>query len=199
MIPVSNHYETVVELAESLDGLLLSGGGDINPLYFGEEPIRGLGRVHPFRDELELRLIQAVLQKGKPILGICRGCQILNVATGGDMYQDLPSQVKNVLQHSQRAPRFHASHTVGVERGTRLFDIFQTDVLAVNSFHHQANRSVGSGYRVSVTAKDGVMEAFESVDHPFVIGVQWHPENMIEVDPLANRLFDAFVQSCLEK
>lgn len=196
VIPLSDHYDAIAELAERLDGLLLSGGNDINPLYFGEQPLPGLGKVNPLRDELEIRLIREMIALDKPILGICRGCQILNVATGGTMYQDIHTQVPNVLQHSQKAPRYHASHTVEIDTESKLYAITQTQSLQINSFHHQANRTVASGFRITALAPDGVMEAFESVAHRFVVGVQWHPENMIQVDEASHRLFQSFMQAC---
>jgi putative glutamine amidotransferase len=196
VIPVSEHFDAVEELAGQLGGLLLSGGNDINPLYFGEQPLPGLGKVNPLRDELEIRLIKAMLALDKPILGICRGCQILNVAAGGTMYQDINTQVENVLQHSQRAPRFHASHTVEILPESKLREIIQAANFRVNSFHHQANRDVATGFRVAALAPDGVTEAFESLSHRYVVGVQWHPECMIQVDEASNRLFQSFIKAC---
>lgn len=196
VIPLSSHFETLLELVGRLDGLLLSGGNDIDPLYFGEQPMHGLGKIHPLRDELEVHLIQAMLHVNKPILGICRGCQILNVATGGDMYQDINTQVLNVIQHSQKAPRYHASHTIEVNTNSLLYQALQVQNLRVNSFHHQTNRNVSDGFQVTAVAPDGIVEAFESTKHSFVVGVQWHPENMIQVDEAANRLFVAFINAC---
>jgi putative glutamine amidotransferase len=196
VIPISQQNDSISELANRLDGLLLSGGIDINPLLYGEQPLPGLGKVHPLRDEWEIRLIESMLRLNKPILGICRGAQILNVATGGTMYQDINTQVSNVLQHTQRAPRYHASHHIMIATDSKLYEIAQSDKLLINSFHHQANRTVGPGFRVAASAQDGVMEAFESISHRFVIGVQWHPENMTQVDELSNRLFQSFIEAC---
>lgn len=196
IIPMSNHLVTVEELAEFLDGLLLPGGNDINPLYFNEDPHPGLGKVHPFRDALEIRLIHAMIQRNKPILGICRGCQILNVATGGNMVQDIASQIEAPIQHSQKSPRFHASHYVRIAPGSKLAAIAAQEELAVNSYHHQANRQVGPGFQVTAYASDGVVEAFESIGETFILGVQWHPEHMIPQDDASARMFQAFIEAC---
>ncbi|MFC5650345.1 gamma-glutamyl-gamma-aminobutyrate hydrolase family protein [Paenibacillus solisilvae] len=196
VIPITAQLDAIDELAVRLDGLLLSGGNDINPLYFGEQPLPGLGKVNPLRDELEIRLILSVLSLDKPVFGICRGAQILNVATGGTMYQDIYTQVTDVIQHSQNAPQYHASHTIKVASGSKLHEIVQSEECLINSYHHQANRAVGRGFKITAVAPDGIPEAFESESHRFAVGVQWHPENRIHIDEPSNRLFQAFVEAC---
>lgn len=188
-------------IANCIDGLLLSGGGDIDPTLFNEEPHVNLGQITPERDYFELTLIKNLLEKNKPILAICRGCQILNIAGGGDMYQDIYSQkAETLLQHSQNAPRSHGSHFVEVVEGSLLFKLTQSKRFKVNSFHHQAVREMGEGFVISATASDGVIEAFESAKHRFVLGIQWHPECMIgEGDPFSRAIFEAFVEACKEQ
>lgn len=188
-------YE-VEGLVERIDGLLLSGGGDIDPTLFGEEPIPGLGQITPDRDRLEIELIQLFMEKDRPLLAICRGCQILNVAAGGTMYQDLYKQRRGLLQHFQHAPRHHASHYVTIQANTLLHQITGLDVYKVNSFHHQAVKDPAADFVVSATSRDGVIEAIESRHHRFVLGVQWHPENMTETDEQAQKLFEKFVEAC---
>jgi putative glutamine amidotransferase len=183
-------------MSEQLDGLLLSGGGDIDPTLFDEEPHPELGEIVPDRDEMEIALIEQFIAQDKPILGICRGCQILNVALGGDMYQDLQGQKPAVLQHGQRAPRSHASHSIQIVEESLLHSIFEKILVKVNSFHHQAVRKVVAPLKVTAVSCDGVVEAFESEAHSFVMGVQWHPESMVETDEGAKRLFDTFVVAC---
>ncbi len=202
---------------EGADGLVLSGGFDIDPRLFGEEPLPGLGRLEPDRDVWEVALVRAALGRDLPLLAICRGMQLLNVAMGGDMYQDLASQRPGSAKHFQEAPGWWPSHAVRVEPGSRLASLLgcegpptagsgggagaATDppgsggfTLTVNSLHHQAIRGPGHGLRVVATAPDGVAEAVESPDHRFVLGVQWHPE-LMEGD----RLVAAFVDACRER
>lgn len=186
------------QLIEMLDGLLLTGGGDINPLLFGEEPHRQLGEVSPSRDSIEVTLAQKMLNLDKPILGICRGEQVLNVAIGGDLYQDIYAQnEKDILQHIQKAPRGHLTHYVQVEKGSLLESIVGQTELQVNSYHHQAVKQVPKPFRIVGIASDGIVEAIESTAHRFVIGVQWHPEELVAFNDTAScRLFEKFIKSC---
>jgi putative glutamine amidotransferase len=178
---------------ESIDGLLLSGGTDLDPAAFGEEPRYPLKTIDPTRDAFELALCRAALEAGVPIFGICRGIQVLNLAAGGTVYQDLAGQVDGALRHEQDAPRWHPTHAVSIEEGTRLHAILQETACRVNSFHHQAVRDVARGFAVSARATDGVIEAIESVHAPFALGVQWHPENTHRTLDTSKRLFAAFV------
>ncbi|MBD7909040.1 gamma-glutamyl-gamma-aminobutyrate hydrolase family protein [Sporosarcina gallistercoris] len=188
----------VGSLVERLDGLLLSGGFDINPLFYDEEPIKELGEISPGRDDNEMELVRAFLQADKPVLGICRGHQVLNVAQGGTMYQDIHALMDgDILQHVQNARRDHLSHRVELVENSKISTIFGTTNILVNSFHHQAVKDVSDGFTVGGTASDGVIEAIESEKHKFVIGVQWHPENTACAgDVPSNRLFNAFVEAC---
>lgn len=183
------------QLCDRLDGLLLTGGPDLDPAYFGEEPIRGLGRVTPERDRLEIPLTRLMLERDKPVFAICRGIQVLNVAMGGSLYQDLISQLETI-QHTQQAPTDHLSHTVLIEEGTLLARLAKAPSSRVNSFHHQAVRQTAHGFRVSAVATDGVIEAIESVTHSFALGVQWHPEETAATDSFSAQLFSAFVRAC---
>ncbi|SDB95702.1 putative glutamine amidotransferase [Melghirimyces thermohalophilus] len=198
LLPLTNDPDSLRGMVESIDGLMLTGGDDIDPSLFGEEPQPGLGRVEPERDRMEIALSQAMVRAGKPVLALCRGCQVLNIALGGDMYQDLDSQREDLIQHAQRGPRDYLSHSIEIRRGTLLEQIAGTDRARVNSFHHQALRHIPEGYTVSATAPDGVVEAFERVEEPFILGVQWHPENLYRRDPFARRIFRSFVDACRE-
>ncbi|MBO8173014.1 MAG: gamma-glutamyl-gamma-aminobutyrate hydrolase family protein [Bacillaceae bacterium] len=199
ILPYSTDDEDFNQMADQVDGLLLTGGGDIDPSLFGEDPLPGLGPITPERDHLEIRMIRLMLNRGSPIFAICRGCQILNVAAGGDMYQDLDSQLDGLLQHTQQAPRYHASHKIRVVKPSLLYQITGEESFKVNSFHHQAVKEPAPGFVVSARTADGVIEAIESRSHPFVLGVQWHPENMTATDALAHRLFQAFIEACRRK
>ena len=178
---IPNLQEDAIDpIIQQIDGLLLTGGGDIDPTLFGEEPLQGLGNITPERDAFEIAITQKMLKLNKPILGICRGIQILNIAAGGDMYQDIYSQIeKRLLQHTQQAPRWHATHFVHLKKGSLLGDIIQKEKVKVNSFHHQAVRNIPNEFEVSALASDGIIEAVESKINSFVMGVQWHPECMI--------------------
>lgn len=189
----------VDNLAERLDGLLLSGGGDPDPWHFGEEPRPGLGAVTPERDRFELELTRLALARGMPVLGICRGMQVLNVASGGTLLQDIPEGVPAPLKHSQNAPRWYPTHGVEIRPGTLLARILGTTGLRVNSFHHQAVRDTAPGLTVSAVAPDGVIEGLEAPGPAFVLGVQWHPEAMWEKEPVQHTLFTAFVDAARKR
>lgn len=176
-----------------MDGLLLSGGGDIAPHLYGEEPRAKLRGVDRERDEYELSLTKEALRRGIPVLAICRGIQVLAVAAQGRLIQDL-SQMDGI-NHWQTAPRSQPHHWVEVLPGTRLRDILEVERLFVNSFHHQAVAQVPPGFRIAARS-GGVIEAIESEGEKFALGVQWHPECMWRGDPLALRIFQAFVEAC---
>lgn len=190
-----NAIDSIIEI---LDGLLLSGGGDIDPTLFNEEPHQHLGKITPERDEFEIAIIQKMMRLNKPIFGICRGMQILNIAIGGDMYQDIYMQTQNkLLQHTQLAPRSHKSHFVEIMDGTKLSDIVQLEKFKVNSFHHQAVRKIPTDFKVSAIASDGIIEAFESLNHKFVMALQWHPECLLsQNDHASTAIFEAFILAC---
>lgn len=201
-LPYILHYvadkEVIQQIAANLDGLYLTGGNDIDPTAFGEEPHPRLGEINPIRDNFELTLIQEMLLQDKPILGVCKGAQMINIALGGDMYQDIYTQIDaSLLQHTQNAPDEHGSHYVFIEENSLLKKITGKEQIKVNSRHHQANRQAGGNIVHSGTASDGVIEASESTNHTFVLGLQWHPENMVvKGDENAKNIFDSFVHAC---
>lgn len=184
ILPPYTDAEALCQTLDRVDGILLSGGGDINPLLLGEEPIPGLHGICPQRDEMELQLVREAYNRQIPTLGICRGIQTLVAALGGTIYQDLNTQYTEapLVKHDQDLDRAYASHTVKVEAGSTLASLFPEAVekgLPVNSFHHQAVRTPGPLLRVSAKATDGVIEAVESNEFKSIIGVQWHPECFI--------------------
>jgi putative glutamine amidotransferase len=182
---------------ESLDGLLLSGGGDILPALYGEEDSGLLWVVDEQRDRTELALARWALAEGLSLLAICRGVQVLNVAAGGTLIQDIPTQVPNSLTHSSVAgrPRDSIAHTVDVIQDTQLATLVGAGQLDVNSFHHQAVKDIGTGLVVTARAPDGIIEGLELPGHPFCVGVQWHPEAMVESYPVMRRLFDGLAEA----
>ena len=180
VVPPYYDKEKLLVLLDTLDGIVFSGGGDINPLLLGEEPLPQLHSVCPQRDEPELFLVREAFHRQIPVLGICRGIQVMAAALGGKVWQDIYVQGNGAkLKHSQDMPREIASHTVSIEKGSLLYSIFGKDVLAVNSFHHQAVSEAGPHLRVSAMSPDGIIEAVESSEHKAILGVQWHPECFI--------------------
>lgn len=173
-------------------GILFTGGGDLDPAYFGQAPSARLGEVNPPRDTFEIDLARKVFTVGKPALGICRGCQIMNVAAGGSLIQDIASE----LCHDQKAPREYPIHDIFIANDSQLFAILGSEKIRVNSFHHQAVDQPGEGMRISALAEDGTAEAIEHTGSPFYIGVQWHPEGM--TDEFSARLFSAFVNQSVQ-
>lgn len=193
MLPYIQTEAEADELLSRLDGLLLSGGEDVDPYYFGEEPLPGQGEIVPERDITELLLARRALAHNLPVLAICRGEQVLAVAMGGSLYQDIPSQVKGAFKHSQKAPRWYATHSLHIRPGTKLAAMLGAGSVRVNSFHHQAVKSLPKGFTITAEAEDGMIEAYESDNHRFVVAVQWHPEAMVERADTFLPLFTGFV------
>ena len=179
IIPPCDDTDMMTSLLDRVDALILSGGGDINPLYLGEEPLRELGGINPARDWHELMLVRLAANRQIPILGICRGLQVMTSALGGQLYQDIYKEASATLKHSQKTERHVYTHTVRLTQGSLLHKIFGSEVLPVNSFHHQAVKEAAPGFAVSARSADGLIEAVESIQHKSMIGVQWHPECMI--------------------
>jgi putative glutamine amidotransferase len=197
------HLETAPlrVIFERLEGLILSGGGDVQPALFGEEDSGLLQSVDEQRDRMELALAQWALAEELPLLAICRGIQVLNVATGGTLVQDIPSQVPHALSHSSPTgrPMDVVDHTVEVAAGNRLAALVGAGKLGVNTAHHQAVKAVGAGLTITARAPDGVVEALENPDHPFCVGVQWHPEAMVESHSVMRYLFEGLVKAALSE
>lgn len=200
LIPPVQDELILRELFSRLDGLLLAGGGDIEPARYGAEPHENLGTVDPLRDSAELPMARWAVAEGKPVLGICRGIQVINVALGGTLYQDLPSEVDGNLAHNlsyEREDWTLLAHELRLSPDSRLRHLLGVERLLVNSLHHQAVREVAPGLRAVAWAPDGVIEAVEGVGEGFVLGVQCHPEALQGgADPRWQAVFTAFVQNC---
>ena len=181
-----------------LDGILFSGGGDIALDRFAGDPHPRIDDVEPERDTVELQMIQAAASDGKPFLGICRGCQVLNVALGGTLYTHIPDQLAGALDHSYPGNmRTVLVHEVKIEEGTHVAEIYGTPIIQVNSLHHQGLKDIAPVLRVAGHAPDGLVEAVELPDHPFGLAVQWHPEWLTDQEPTRN-LFKKFVEAAGE-
>ena len=193
---------SVEEALAGVDGLLLTGGGDVEPSRYGESPHPSVTDVEPARDEFELALVAAARRRDLPLFAICRGAQVLNIAAGGTLVQDIPSQIPGALNHSLVVPlhqSYDLAHEVWVEKDSLLAKLMGdrlvgSDTCEVNSRHHQAVKSVAPGFRVSATAPDGVIEAIEDPAARFCLGVEWHPENFWRTGEF-RPLFEGFVEA----
>jgi putative glutamine amidotransferase len=193
---------TASDALNGIGGLLLTGGGDVEPARYGEEPHPSLVDVQPLRDEFEIALVREARSKNLPIFAICRGLQVLNVAFGGTLVQDIPSQVPGALEHRLAVPpheAFALAHEVWIDKDTKLAGLMSerlgsADTCEVNSRHHQAVKQVAPNFHVSATAPDGVIEAIEDPSAPFCLAVQWHPENFWRTGEF-RPLFETFVET----
>jgi putative glutamine amidotransferase len=196
LLPPQLSAASLERLARGLDAVLLTGGGDMDPSHFGESPHASLYDVAPARDALELGVIQSALDRRRPILAICRGIQVLNVALGGSLYQDVVTEPGTEVTHSQREARDQPTHKVTVTPGSRLARVMGADEVEVNSFHHQVIKALGRGLTAVAWAPDHLIEGVELADDTrWVLGVQWHPEHLTKDSEPARRLFAALVDA----
>jgi putative glutamine amidotransferase len=198
-VEVVSGSETPEQILDRVDGLMLTGGGDVDPSIYGETPHDTFEAAETGRDAFEIALSRAAIARGIPFLAICRGMQVLNVAMGGTLVQDIPSQVTGALDHSIREPRHHIAHEVWVAKGSKLSALLADhmedgETCHVNSRHHQAVKQVANGFVVTATSPDGVIEAMEMPDAPYCVAVQWHPENFWRTGEF-RELFEGLVQA----
>lgn len=193
MLPVGT-AEDAKNMVSLIDALILTGGHDVNPALYGEEPHRNLTGIFPKRDAFDFALYAAAIEKGIPVLGVCRGLQIINVYHGGSLYQDLPAQYGDeLLLHVQKAPFDIPMHSISVQTESRLYETVGAHT-RVNTFHHQAIKQLGNDLKAVAHSVDGIVEAIESADPNIdMIALQWHPEIMATTDAANNRLFEDFV------
>lgn len=185
--------EVLDQYVEMCDGFILSGGEDVDPQFYNEDPHPKLGFFYPERDESELYLTHEILKVDKPILGICRGMQLLNVALGGTLVQDISSQLKSPIQHTQIINRDKNSHKIEIKKDSKLHQTLEVEEIRVNSLHHQALDKVAEGLDVTACASDKVVEAVELKGSTFVIGVQWHPESLVPKSAIMRKLFKELI------
>ena len=194
--PIAEHRASIREYLETIDGLLLPGGGDINPALFFEERDPAVESVSRSRDALEIWLCQEALEANIPIFGICRGIQVMSVATRGSLYQDIPSQFTDHLTHKITESTDDSWHDIKIQANSRLDEIINECETKVNSRHHQSVKDVGNGFVVTARSEDRIIEAMEDPSKRFVLGVQYHPERMIQTDEFREhrrKLFEAFI------
>jgi putative glutamine amidotransferase len=196
-IPQGLALDTLRSVFDRLDGVLLAGGGDVDPAYYDQaagDTISGLDRD---RDEMEIALTRWAVEEKKPLLTICRGIQVMNVALGGTLYQDVLADMAGAIRHayfqSQGFARDYRPHHVELSAGSQLARLMGGERFPVNSLHHQGINQVAPGLRPVAFAPDGLVEGVEAEAHPFAIGVQWHPESLVPADSVMQSLFDAFV------
>lgn len=200
ILPITDNFEVIKEQVKYFDGLILSGGGDPDPNLYGEDCLQELGDITPERDTFELAILEEFLKTKKPILGICRGLQLMNVFYGGTLYQDI-KYVDTNIQHKQKWLADLPTHDINILENNILFEIFGKKA-RTNSFHHQMIKDLGRELTSIATANDGVIEAIQNKNYPFFYGVQWHPEMMASRGNLGmKKIFDKFIESCknLEK
>ena len=199
IFPLELSVENLTVLANLCQGFIFTGGPDPHPFLWGEDIHKGCGPISVKRDQMELSLLSIAMEQKKPILGICRGAQLINIGLGGDIYQDIDSQYHAVfpIAHHQPLPPTSTSHHIDVREGSLLEEISGTNGrIQVNSNHHQAIRKLAPNMVVGGIAPDGLIEEIERKDYPFLIGVQWHPEYLCETDNTSRNLFRRFVEVC---
>ena len=196
VLPLTEDEQALRQLACEIDGVLMTGGQDVSPALYGEERQDACGEELPVRDGMESRLFQLCLERDLPVLGICRGIQLINVLLGGTLYQDLPSQHPTETEHHMSPPYDRSIHQVNIRKGTPLSVLTQTERMGVNSYHHQAIRDKAPDLQTMAVSEDGLIEAVCLPERPFVWAVQWHPELSWRTDETSRRIFEAFVDQC---
>lgn len=196
MFPLSKDPEVIKQCFEMCDGILMTGGHDVNPKVYGAEAIAECGIPCDVRDEMERILFDMAMENDKPVLGICRGIQLMNALLGGSLYQDLPTEYELDVEHHMQPPYNRVAHKVEILEGTPLANIIGSGMYGVNSYHHQAVREVAPKAEVMAFSEDGLVEAINVPDKKFIMGVQWHPEFSFEDDDKCMKLVQAFVNAC---
>lgn len=196
MLPLTDDAGEISQLSEQCDGFLLTGGHDVSPEIYGAKRLPACGACSPERDRMELELLDRAMAADKPVLGICRGIQLINAALGGTLWQDLPTQHPSGVTHCQRPPYHRPVHPVSIHPGTPLARLLGGEALMVNSYHHQAVRDLAAPLRAMATSEDGLVEALWHPGKKFLWAVQWHPEFAWQSDPAAVSIFRAFVGAC---
>lgn len=211
ILPLEITKDDLEILASTLDGFLFTGGPDIDPMRFGEEPVENYGVIVPMRDKMEEDLFHIALASKKPMLGICRGMQLFNVFLGGTLFQDIKEQCESVytipysrdqvnkkyhLAHYQKSDNHVLTHSIKLFNRSKLYELLQNETIRVNSFHHQSVKDLATSLIYSAIAPDSIIEGIEMPNHKFFVGVQWHPEHLSSFDENAANLFNGFINAC---
>ena len=194
LLPPQIDNGDLLSLTNVIDGVLLTGGGDVDPVYFNEEPDINLRRIDPLRDKFEIELVKLSIKEKIPLLGICKGMQVINIVCGGSVIQHLDSQQ---IKHDQNAPLWYPTHSVNFSDDSLLGEIFAKKTIRVNSYHHQILGKLGEGIEVTARASDNAVEGITAAGHPFLHGVQWHPERMYRNEPDQLNIFKELIKKSL--
>lgn len=198
LLPLTTHGTVLEQLLDMLDGLYLAGGEDLDPSLYNQTPYKTDEVFSSLRDTTEAILLERALARRIPILGVCRGMQLINVHFGGSLYQDIPHDISDALDHNASTKLkslVDLSHTLQIQPGSRIAQLLETEKIRANAHHHQAVHTLGAGLRATAWTADGITEALEMPEYPFLIGVQPHPESLTSVEPKWARLFEAFVSA----
>lgn len=198
LLPYSENADVIRSYVEACNGFLFVGGVDIDPCFYGESVKNGSVNICSERDGFDVAMISEVLKTSKPILAICRGIQLVNVALGGSLIQDIPTQINSQILHKQSEGRYEFSHSVNVEKCSPLYAITKEERIRVNSFHHQAINRLADGLKESARSEDGIVEAVYGEER-FIRGYQWHPELLFAKDSVSQKLFEEFVLACVKE
>ncbi len=198
MMALTDNEDVIDEYINMVDGIYFTGGNDISPETYGEEVTELVGTLVAERDEFEIKLYKKAEECDMPMLGVCRGHQIMNVASGGTLYQDIYAQRSNTIGHSpEKSMGENNTHTVRISEESKLHSALNTNMLATNSIHHQAVKDVAGGYKISAVAEDGIIEGIESEKLTFALGVQWHPEDMFELCSESKMIYKALIDAAV--
>ena len=193
ILPYAEDLEPLYQMIDCLDGIMITGGGDVAPSYYGEELHEKAGTPCALRDKLDFACFDYAFKKKKPILAICRGMQVVNVALGGTLYQDLPSQFESKILHRQTEGKFESSHSIFVKEGTPFVKVARKEIMTGNSFHHQAIKELAEGLAVMAVSEDGLIEGVYWTGEQYLRGYQWHPERLCTVDVANENIFAEFI------
>ncbi len=196
IFPLTDDIKMLDAAFDQVDGLLFTGGADADPMLYGEEKLPCCGKLCPMRDKMELYLMNSAIRQKKPFLAICRGFEVMNIALGGSLYQDIAEQMSHELRHPVYEQPRTKVHTIKIVPGTRLYEVTGMASFEVNSRHHQGVKQPANGLMVNAVAPDGLIEGLELPEHPLALGVQWHPEALADRYPEAAKLFALLTETC---
>ena len=197
LIPYIENADNLKKLINLCDGIFFTGGVDINPKLYGCEKSSQCGKIEIYRDKIEFLAFSIALKLKKPILGVCRGAQLINVALGGTLYQDINSEISTEISHIQVEPKTSHSHEIVIKNETPLFELLGKNRIKANSFHHQAIKKLGKHLKIMANADDGIVEAFYMKDEVYLRAYQWHPERLCNIDENNKMIFYDFIKDCI--